>query len=98
MQQFERRAGAGGSELDALTPRQRQILQLVAEGLGTRQIAERLFLSVKTVESHRTQMMQRLGIFDVPGPGAFRHPQRVGAARGDLTGAPRRSGAASGIP
>jgi len=67
VQQFERRAGTGESELDALTPRQRQILQLVVEGLGTRQIAERLFLSVKTVESHRIQMMQRLGIFDVPG-------------------------------
>ncbi|MDQ1341755.1 MAG: hypothetical protein QG571_371 [Pseudomonadota bacterium] len=67
VQQFERRASTGASELDALTPRQRQILQLVAEGLGTRQIAERLYLSVKTVESHRIQMMQRLGIFDVPG-------------------------------
>jgi DNA-binding NarL/FixJ family response regulator len=67
VEKFERRAGTGESELDALTPRQRQILQLVAEGLGTRQIAERLFLSVKTVESHRMQMMQRLGIFDVPG-------------------------------
>jgi DNA-binding NarL/FixJ family response regulator len=67
VRQFERRASAGESELDALTSRQRQILQLVAEGLGTRQIAERLYLSVKTVESHRIQMMQRLGIFDVPG-------------------------------
>jgi DNA-binding NarL/FixJ family response regulator len=67
VQRFERRASAGESELDALTPRQRQILQLVVEGLGTRQIAERLYLSVKTVESHRMQMMQRLGIFDVPG-------------------------------
>jgi DNA-binding NarL/FixJ family response regulator len=67
VRQFERRASAGESELDALTPRQRQILQLVVEGLGTRQIAERLYLSVKTVESHRIQMMHRLGIFDVPG-------------------------------
>jgi DNA-binding NarL/FixJ family response regulator len=67
VQQFERRAGTGASELDALTPRQRQILQLIVEGLGTRQMAERLFLSVKTVESHRIQVMQRLGIFDVPG-------------------------------
>lgn len=67
VQQFERRASNGESELDALTPRQRQILQLVVEGLGTRQIAERLFVSVKTVESHRIQMMHRLGIFDVPG-------------------------------
>jgi DNA-binding NarL/FixJ family response regulator len=67
VRQFERRAGSGESELDALTPRQRQILQLIVEGLGTRQMAERLFLSVKTVESHRIQLMQRLGIFDVPG-------------------------------
>lgn len=67
VQRFEERAGRGGSELDVLTRRQREILQLVAEGQGTRQIAERLFLSVKTVETHRGQIMQRLGIFDVPG-------------------------------
>lgn len=67
VQQFERQAGKGESELALLTPRQREILQLVAEGHGTRQIAERLFLSVKTVESHRSQIMQRLNIFDVPG-------------------------------
>lgn len=65
--EFERRAGSGGSELELLTPRQRQILQLVTEGLGTRQIAERLNLSHKTVETHRAQIMQRLGIHDVPG-------------------------------
>jgi DNA-binding NarL/FixJ family response regulator len=65
--EFERQAAAGGSGLDRLTPRQRQILQLVAEGLGTRQIAERLYLSVKTVETHRGQIMQRLDIHDVPG-------------------------------
>lgn len=55
------------TSLDALTPRQRQILQLIAEGFGTRDIAERLHLSVKTVETHRAQLMERLGIHDVPG-------------------------------
>jgi len=54
-------------ELALLTPRQRQILQLIAEGYATREIAERLFLSVKTVETHRSQLMDRLGIYDVAG-------------------------------
>jgi DNA-binding NarL/FixJ family response regulator len=67
VQQQEQRVGKGIAGLDALTPRQRQILQLIAEGQGTRQIAERLFLSVKTVETHRAQIMQRLDIRDVPG-------------------------------
>jgi len=67
VQELERRAIDGETELERITPRQRQILQLVAEGHGTRQIAERLHLSVKTVEAHRGQIMQRLGIYDVPG-------------------------------
>ena len=54
-------------ELAVLTPRQREILQLIAEGFATREIAERLHVSVKTVETHRSQLMSRLGIFDVPG-------------------------------
>jgi len=54
-------------ELAMLTPRQRQILQLIVEGNGTREIAERLFVSVKTVETHRAQLMERLGIHDIPG-------------------------------
>ena len=65
--QLEERASKGESGIERLTPRQRQILQLVAEGYASREIAERLCLSVKTVESHRGQLMQRLGIFDVPG-------------------------------
>ncbi len=67
VQQHVQQAGNGVSGPDALTPRQRQILQLVADGKSTRQIAELLFVSVKTVETHRAQLMQRLGIFDVPG-------------------------------
>lgn len=64
---LERRVGSSATGIDVLTPRQRQILQMVAEGQGARQIAERLFLSVKTVETHRAQLMQRLDIHDVPG-------------------------------
>lgn len=67
VRQYSRQPGNGAAGLDALTPRQRQILQLVAEGKGTRQIAETLSVSVKTVETHRAQLMQRLDIYDVPG-------------------------------
>jgi len=53
--------------LEALTPRQREILQLVSEGNSTKDIARRLDLSVKTVESHRSELMDRLDIHDVTG-------------------------------
>lgn len=50
-----------------LTPRQREILQLIAEGNSTKEIASKLIVSVKTVETHRIQLMERLGIHDVAG-------------------------------
>jgi len=56
-----------GSPLDQLTPRQREILQLVAEGMSTREIASLLNVSIKTIESHRAQLMERVEIRDVPG-------------------------------
>src|SRR5699024_3463948 len=49
---------------DALTLRERQVLQLVAEGKTTRQIAEILSLSVKTADSHRTRLMKKLDIHE----------------------------------
>ena len=52
---------------ELLTPRQREVLQLVAEGLSTKEIASRLNVSVKTVEAHRTELMERLGIHGVAG-------------------------------
>lgn len=52
---------------DALTPRQREVLQLVAEGLSTKEIARRLDLSVKTVDTHRSQLMKQLDIHEVAG-------------------------------
>ena len=54
-------------KLEQLTLRQREILQHIAEGQNTKQIADLLGISVKTVESHRLQLMERLRIHDVPG-------------------------------
>lgn len=53
------------SPLAKLTSRQIEVLRLVAEGNRTRDIADRLHLSVKTVESHRGEVMKRLGMHDV---------------------------------
>lgn len=55
------------TEYDLLTEREREVLQLVAEGYSTREIAERLFISVKTVESHRTNLMNKLDIHNIAG-------------------------------
>ena len=60
-----RRGGGESGPLDRLTPRQREVLQLIAEGNTTKAIASRLGLSVKTVETHRAQLMERLDVHDV---------------------------------
>jgi DNA-binding NarL/FixJ family response regulator len=51
-----------GSPNDLLTPREREVLQLAAEGLTTREIAERLVISAKTAEHHRTSAMAKLNL------------------------------------
>lgn len=51
--------------LATLSPRQREVLRLIAEGLTTKQMAQAMEISVKTVESHRAQLMERLNIHDV---------------------------------
>jgi DNA-binding NarL/FixJ family response regulator len=69
----------GGSEprpAERLTPRQREILQLIAEGATTKAIGQQLSISVKTVEMHRAQLMERLGIHDVAG--LVRYAIRIG--------------------
>jgi DNA-binding NarL/FixJ family response regulator len=66
-----------------LTPRQREVLKLVAEGKSMKEIASTLSLSVKTVEAHRAQLTDRLGIHDVPG--LVRYAMRVGLVRPELT-------------
>jgi len=65
-QALEQRLGSD-AELAVLTPRQKEVLQLIAEGNSTKEIAERLGISVKTAEAHRANLMDRLEIRDVPG-------------------------------
>jgi DNA-binding NarL/FixJ family response regulator len=62
--------------LELLSPRQLEVLRLVAEGNTTREIATRLHVSVKTVETHRGAIIKRLGIHDVAG--LVRYALRVG--------------------
>jgi len=64
---------------DVLTPRQKQVLKLIAEGAGTREIATNLGLSVKTIETYRAQIMVRLDIQDIPG--LVRYAIRHGISR-----------------
>jgi DNA-binding NarL/FixJ family response regulator len=52
--------------LATLTSRQREVLQLLAEGMTNKAIASRLSLSIRTVESHRAELMERLGVHDMP--------------------------------
>lgn len=55
----------GGAVEDGLPLRLRTVLQMIAEGLSTKQVAARLSLSPKTVEHYRTKLMQKLGLKDV---------------------------------
>lgn len=55
------------SPLDQLTRREREVLQMVAEGKSSREIAEVLSISSKTVDSYRSRLMQKLGVEDVTG-------------------------------
>jgi DNA-binding NarL/FixJ family response regulator len=64
---YVRRVSSEPSSLEQLTSRQREILQLIAEGRTTKEIADLLYVSVKTVETHRLQLMKRLDIHDVAG-------------------------------
>ena len=57
----------GAEEPPDLTPRQMEVLTLIAHGSSTREVARSLNISVKTVETHRAQLMERLNIHDVAG-------------------------------
>jgi DNA-binding NarL/FixJ family response regulator len=82
---YVRRISAGEQEtqstLDRLTLRQREILQLIAEGQTTQEIARLLNIGVKTVETHRMQLMERLDIHDIAG--LVRYAIRVGLISAD---------------
>jgi DNA-binding NarL/FixJ family response regulator len=69
------------SPLERLTARQREILQLIAEGHSTQQVAQILNIGIKTVETHRMQLMDRLDIHDVAG--LVRFAIRVGLVSAD---------------
>ena len=75
------RVGGHGNFLGRLTLRQREVLQLVAEGNRTKAIARELDLSVKTIEMHRSQLMESLDIHDIPG--LVRYAIRIGLITAD---------------
>lgn len=63
----QRQDAPARSPLERLSPREREILQLVVEGKSSAEIAETLYLSPKTVETYRSRLMQKLGVGDLPG-------------------------------
>ncbi|HEV8118945.1 MAG TPA: response regulator transcription factor [Thermoanaerobaculia bacterium] len=73
---YVRRSGGEPTPREGLTSRQREVLQLIAEGESTKQIAGKLGVSVKTIETHRSQLMNKLDIHDVAG--LVRYAIRIG--------------------
>lgn len=71
--------------LNRLTPRQRQVLQLIAEGNSRKQIAQKLKLSAKTVDTFRAQLMEELGIHTVAGLVRFAISEGLISSRSSTT-------------
>ena len=63
----QREAADDPSLLERLTPREREVLQLVVEGKSSAEIATTLSLSVKTIETYRSRLLHKLDISDIPG-------------------------------
>lgn len=78
IREYLRRTSSDAGE--SLTPRQREVLQMIAEGKPTKQIALILNVSIKTVESHRAQLMKRLDAKDIAT--LVRHAIRLGIVSG----------------
>jgi DNA-binding NarL/FixJ family response regulator len=81
IENYLRRPESATGPLKQLTPRQREVLQLIAEGNTMNRIAKVLNISVKTVETHRAQLMERLDIHDVAG--LVRYAVRIGLVTSD---------------
>jgi len=74
--EYIRRTNVGMTAREQLSPRQTQILKLIAEGMTTKQVAMELAISIKTVETHRSALMTRIGVHDVAG--LVRYAVKVG--------------------
>jgi DNA-binding NarL/FixJ family response regulator len=79
--EYVQRVSSEPNSFEQLSPRHREILQLIAEGQTTKEIAQTLDLSVKTIETYRTQLMERLDIHDIAG--LVRYAIRMGLITSD---------------
>jgi DNA-binding NarL/FixJ family response regulator len=70
-----------GGKLESLSPREREILQLVAEGNSSAQIAHRLCISIRTVDTHRFSLMRKLEIHSIAGLTKFAIANGLTSAR-----------------
>jgi DNA-binding NarL/FixJ family response regulator len=61
---YVERRGRGEEQFDLLTPREREVLKLIAEAYTSKQIADELFISIKTVDRHRQNILDKLGMRD----------------------------------
>ena len=71
---------AAGSYAEPLTHREREVAQLLVEGLGSRAVASRLGITSKTVDTHRAAIMRKLGMSSMADLGALRDPAPAGGA------------------
>ena len=78
-------SGAGKSrERSPLSQREREIVQLVAQGYKNKEMAEKMFISEQTVKNHLHNIFDKLGVSDRLGTGLVCHPQRLARERGAL--------------
>lgn len=77
----EKKTKSTESRYDTLSPREQEIMVLLVEGNSAKQIAEKLFISPKTVENHRSNIMQKLGLHSTLE--LFRYAMKIGLIDGD---------------